>query len=345
MSTEITTVTPSELAAILTLAIRERMPIMISGKPGVGKSKIVEQAVAAAKADLVLKHPVVDDPTDYKGMPWVDKGVASFLPFGDLNLLINAKKPTVAFFDDLGQASNSVQAASMQLFLARRINGHKVSDFVTFIAATNRRADRAGVQGILEPLKSRFDGLFELEVDIDDWCTWALNNGLPHEMVAFIRFRPALLSDFKATADMTNSPSPRGWESVARWYKLGMPSRLQVVCYEGAVGKGAAGEWLAFSRVWQQMVSPDLILTNPDTAPIPKGEPSALYAVAGALAQRVQPASMGRYMTYLERVFDEGEPEPCAASIKMALARDPKLANTQGYIKGMSGALGQLMIG
>jgi hypothetical protein len=110
------------------------------------------------------------------------------------------------------------------------------------------------------------------------------------------------------------------------------------------VGRGAAGEFAAFYRVWQQMVSPDLILTNPDTAAIPT-DVSALFAISGALAQRVKAASVGRYFTYLERVNDADGGDYCAASIKSMLARDPKLANTAGYIKAMSGPLGQLMIG
>ena len=89
-------------------------------------------------------------------MPFVTDGQAEFLPFGDLRALIQADKDTVFFLDDLGQAPPTVQAAAMQLILARRINGHHVSDSVTFIAATNRKQDKAGVSGILEPVKSRF---------------------------------------------------------------------------------------------------------------------------------------------------------------------------------------------
>ncbi len=43
----------------------------------------------------------------------------------------------VCLLDDLGQAPPAVQAAAMQLLLARRVNGHAVSDHVTFLAATN----------------------------------------------------------------------------------------------------------------------------------------------------------------------------------------------------------------
>ena len=115
----------------------------------------------------------MNDPTDYKGLPALPRPgdtEATFIPFGELSRAINATRPTVWFFDDLGQASPAVQAACMQLVLARRINGHALPDCITFVACTNRRADRAGVSGILEPVKSRFVSIVNLEPDIDSWC-------------------------------------------------------------------------------------------------------------------------------------------------------------------------------
>src|SRR5690606_27326440 len=93
------------------------------------------------------------------------------------------------FLDDLGQASPMVQAAYMQLLLARRIDGHVLPDCVTFVAASNRKQDRAGVSGLLEPVKSRFTCIMEIEPDLDSWIDWALGEGLPAELIAFLQFR------------------------------------------------------------------------------------------------------------------------------------------------------------
>src|SRR5271156_3640100 len=153
----VSAVKPSQLLTLLSHTIPARMAGLICSGPGTGKSSIGEQACGEADADCIVMHPVVSDPTDFKGMPWVGDGGATFLPFGDLQKLVNATKLTACFIDDLGQATPAVQAAAMQLILARTINGHRVSGQVVFIAATNRRTDRAGVSGILEPVKSRFD--------------------------------------------------------------------------------------------------------------------------------------------------------------------------------------------
>jgi hypothetical protein len=338
-----TTIRPSQLRTLLAKTIPAKEPVLITGAPGIGKTDVVLQACADANAECIVMHPVVSDPTDFKGLPWVADGGATFLPFGELQALITATKLTVCFLDDLGQATPAVQAAVMQLVLARRVNGHKVSPHVVFIAATNRRADRAGVQGILEPVKSRFL-IVELAPHLEDWAAWAISANVAPEIVAFLRFRPQLLSDFKPSADMSNSPSPRTWSAVSRSMSLDLPKELQVPTTEGAVGQGAALEFIAFRRIWADMVSPDVVLTSPDTAPIPT-ETSALYALVTAIGTHVKTASMDRYCRYLDRLQAANRGEFAACSMKTAIARDSKLANTAAYIKAMSGPLGKLMIG
>ena len=340
----ISTLKPSQLCALLSKTLPARMPVLITGAPGIGKTECESLACAQLGFDNIIMHPVVKDPTDFKGMPWVTQKGAEFIPFHDLKTLFSASNPTVCFLDDLGQATPAVQAAAMQLILGRQIDGHRVSDQVVFMAATNRRGDRAGVAGILEPVKSRFATIVELVPDLNDWSAWACTAGIAPEVIAFLRFRPALFSDFKPTADLTNSPSPRGWHHVARMLALDLPREIQIPVIQGAVGEAAGIEFVSFLRVWTEMVSPDLILTTPDTAPIPT-ELSALCAVSTAIAMRVQKDSMTRYCRYLERLCGANQDEFAALSMNTALAREPSFSNTAGYIQAMSGRLGQVMVG
>ena len=205
--------TPKQLDEFLRFSFVNNFPILIKGSPGIGKTDIVENATRKLGYDLLVSHPVVSDPTDYKGMPFVIKqngrDEAHFLPFGELTQLIDTKVPLVYFLDDLGQATPAVQSAVMQLLLARRINGHKISDNVRFVAATNGRADKANVSGILEPVKSRFSSIVELQISKEDWVEWALLHDMPHQLISFIEFKPEMLHQFKATADIENTPCPR----------------------------------------------------------------------------------------------------------------------------------------
>lgn len=336
--------TATHLRTLLASLIPARLAVLITGAPGIGKSDIVAQAAADAGADLILSHPVVDDPTDAKGMPWVIDGAATFLPFGELRRAIDATRPTVWFLDDLGQASAAVQASYMQLLLARRVNGHAISDHVTFCAATNRRTDRAGVSGILEPVKSRFTTIVELEADIDSWCGWAIDHDLPAELIAFLRFRPELLSQFVASADLVNSPTPRTWAHVARLMDLQLPSALQPLAFAGAVGAAATAELVAFLRLYAELPNIDQILIDPSAGRVPTS-PSALYAVSAALAMRATVANFPRVATYAQRLVDDGRGEFGVLLLRDTIRREPGVTQSRAFVKLATSELGALLNG
>jgi hypothetical protein len=302
------------------------MPVLIKGAPGIGKTDIVTGACKDAGAELIVSHPVVDEPVDYKGLPAIKDDHAEFLPFGALRRLIESKRPTVYFMDDLGQAPPTVQAAAMQLILARRINGYKVSDHVTFMAATNRKQDKAGVAGILEPVKSRFATIVELEPDLDDWIGWAKATGLPAELIAFIRFRPQLLFDFAPSVDMTNSPCPRTVYNVARLMALELPENLEFEAFAGAAGDGFAAELMGFLKIFRQLPDPNMILLDPQGATVPS-DPATLYAVCAALSRRVAPGNMDALVTYANRLPDEFS----VLLITDSQKQNPSIVNTRSY--------------
>jgi len=317
-----------QLKEAVKFAIQNKYPFLIKGAPGIGKTDIVTQACLETDTELIVSHPVVSDPTDFKGLPFPVKGEnkATFLPFGDLLRLIDADKPTVFFLDDLGQASASVQAAAMQLLLARRINGHRVSDHVIFLAATNRRQDRAAVQGILEPVKSRFASILELEVNVDDWVDWAIENDMPVELIAFVRFRPNLLHDFKPTGDIVNTPNPRTIAYVGKMMKAGLPKDTEYEMISGAAGEGFASEFLGFLKVYRDMPDIEKLIADPMNADVPD-EPSTLFAVCGALSAKASKKNFGNIIRYTDRLPGEFQ----VLLIKNTLKHNKSLSNTKEF--------------
>lgn len=328
----------SQLSQFLLFCIQNNLPALIKGAPGIGKSDIVEAACMAAGADLIISHPVVSDPTDFKGMPYVGINEAGhqeahFLPFNELNRLINADRPTVFFLDDLGQAPASVQAACMQLILARRINGFKVSKHVVFIAATNRKEDKAAVSGILEPVKSRFASIVELEVNVDDWVNWALSDkgNMPVELVAFVKFKPSHLTAFEATKDIVNTPCPRTIARVGQMQNAKLAEELEFEAFKGAVGEAFAAEYTAFLKLYKQLPSVDSILMNPDKAEVPT-EPSVQYALSMAIASKMSDVNIDAAIRYINRL----PVEISVACIKDAVVRSEKLTQTRAFIQWAS---------
>lgn len=71
-----------QLMKAIKLCFENKQPLLISGAPGIGKSDIVAQASRELGYDLFIEHPVISDPTDYKGclMPRMVKRI--FYPSG-----------------------------------------------------------------------------------------------------------------------------------------------------------------------------------------------------------------------------------------------------------------------
>jgi hypothetical protein len=315
---------PSTLLPLLANAFAHQRKVLIKGAPGIGKSDIVEQASRDANADLIIMHPSVSDPTDFKGMPALVKDLAEFLPYGDLRRLATATKPTICFIDDIGQAPGAVQAALMQLIQARQINGVKISDKVTFCGATNDSTHLAGVSSIIEPVKSRWHTIVELEADLKDWKKWALHNDMPPELIAFLDLKPELLSDFKPTRDLTNSPSPRTVAAVGGWLKVGITD-YEVLA--GAVGQGFAVEFTSFLKVWHTIPDISAITTDPNNAPLPSS-PATKFAICSMLTHHATKQNITPFITYLYRIGAEWQ----MRAVKDFIIKDPNLAETSAFI-------------
>lgn len=318
---------PTQVKIVLAAMLAARQPVLITGAPGVGKSDIVAQAATEAGARLILSHPVVSDPTDYKGLPGIIDGRAEFLPFGELRKAVEATEPTIFFLDDLGQSPPSVQAACMQLLLARRVNGHHISPQVTFVAATNRRTDRAGVQGLLEPVKSRFATILPLDVDLEDWVVWALGKQLPASLISFIRYRPSLLHDFTPSADLVNSPSPRTVANIGKLMQAGLPSDVQYDVFAGAAGEGFAAEFIGYLQVAASLPRIEDIIADPTKAKI-TNDPAVLYALSGLVSHALMPKTMAPLCAYLNRV----PPEFSIITMKDAVRLTPAICETPEFL-------------
>ena len=317
---------PSKLLKLLSIAFSNNIKVLIKGAPGIGKTEIVVEACAIAKADIVIMHPAVSDPIDFKGLPAIVGSLAEFLPYGQLRKLIEATRLTVCFIDDIGQAPHAVQAALMQLIQQREIDGHKISDHVVFCGATNDSSHMAGVTSILEPVKSRWHTIVELQADQIEWVRWAQKNNIREEILAFVMFRGMeVLHNFKPTRDLSNSPSPRTVAAAAKLFACGLHD---MPILSGACGEGWAAEFLGFLKVYRTLPDPDECIKNPTTARVPSTEDAAtLFAIAVALSLRATKTNIGNITQYLKRLPKEHE----VFAVRDALARESSLQNTSAF--------------
>lgn len=330
--------TPKKLQKFLTKMIAQRMPVMIQGSPGIGKTDIVMAATMAAGGDLLSVYCATSDPMDPKGMPatWFDqstqKQVADFLPFGYMNKIINATKLLVVFLDDLGQAPPAVQAAFMNLILARKTgDGTPISEHVVFVAATNRRQDKANVSGILEPVKSRFFTIVELECDLDDWVDWAIEKKLDPRGISFVKFRDMkVLNDFQPSLDLTNCPSPRTVTQALKMLPF-LDDDEMVEALAGACGRGWADEFTGFCRILKAIPNPDLIKANQSAVQVPT-EASVQFALTLNLGRICDEYNADNIIGFMMRMNADYWP----VFKKVALTQNSMISQTAAYIAAES---------
>lgn len=230
----------------------------------------------------------------------------------------------VLCFDDRNQAPADIQKVLANICQARNLHSVPMADGWTVISTGNRQSDRAGANRVLSHLSDR-ETTLEFETHLDDWSGWALTNGIKSEVVAFIRFRPGLLHDFDANRNKNSTP--RSWAEGVSAVLGVVPPEAEFDCFKGAVGEGAAAEFVGFLKIYRKLPNPDAILLNPDSADVPS-DPATLYALSGALSSRISQANIDRAVTYLTRCPAEFS----VLAMSMAVRRDPMVTSTKGFI-------------
>ena len=327
MDLSTTLLKPQQMALAVLHAIKARLPAFIWGPPGCAKSSVVAQVAESINHRLIDLRAGLLDPVDLRGLPHLNGdslahwASPAFLPHDDT--------PTVLFLDELPQAPPMVQNACSSLLLDRRLGEYVLPDSVVMVAAGNREGDRAATNRLPSHIAGRFSPHLEMAIDLDQWCQWAIANGIRPEIVAFVRFRPELLYHFDPLkTDEKAYPSLRTWEFASRQLDTNLPPEIehQVMC--GTVGSSTGTELVSFLRIYRELPNPDAVLMNPQSAEVPDS-PAVMYALCGALSRKATPTSIDRIVTYAERIPAEFS----VLLIKDAVQLCPEAQNSAAFVR------------
>mgnify|MGYP005856438923 CR=1 FL=1 len=259
--------------------------VFIWGAPGVGKSSIIRQVAEEMGIGFIKFDLLISDPCDLRGIPRTDEktGRTRWCPPYSLPDIKRDGERGVFFLDDFPTADPAVQKVGFQLLLEKRLGDYQLPQGWTIVGAGNRIQDRAGVGKMLTPIANRLVHL-TYDVDLEEWKSWAYQNGIDERVISFLNFRPSLLLDFDPKKDTLAFPSPRSWEFLSKILKVSQDIEL----IQGCVGEGAGVEFVSFLKCYQNLPDTDKILEDPL---YPKKLPesvSTMYALVGGLVEKLK---------------------------------------------------------
>lgn len=223
------TVSPSRLKLAIQHSVNRKRPLFVWGPPGIGKSDIVAEVARSQNRPLIdIRLPLME-PTDMRGIPYLAE-VKVYDAQGNLvrdesnvpltekvfrwstpsDLPTDPNSRALVFFDEMSAAPPSVQAATYQIILNRRIGTYNLPEDVVIIAAGNRVKDKGVAYNMPMPLANRFSHV-TLAVDFDDWKEWALINRVHKDVVGYLSFQPNDLNHFNPSNDSYAFATPRSW--------------------------------------------------------------------------------------------------------------------------------------
>jgi hypothetical protein len=295
---------------------------LILGSPGGGKSALAKDIGKSLGFDQVVEFEAsLRDPVDIMGTPRNNGVVTEWVPPKELYQLRTGRN--LLIIEELPDCNMSMQNALCRLIYDRHVNDLHLSPETCIVATGNRSTDKSGANKLSTKLGNRLR-IREFDINLDDWCAWAIDNDVPVEQIQYIRWKPDALTDF--SPDRPINPSPRAWERVAK-IDTNLPPELFFGEVAGDVGEGRAAEYTGFRRTFASLPDIDSIVMNPSRADVPT-DPIVLYALTGALAHRSSKDNFDRMSEYLGRMPDTFN----VMATRDAIHLHPEIKQTKAYV-------------
>ena len=331
------TITPTRLSSQIKKNMRAQINTMIWGGPGIGKSDIPQQIANDMGVKLLDFRANLFDPVDVRGIPHLRQiketgdRYTSWAPPDIFPIESRDGAKGIMLIDELPTAPPATQNAFLQLLLTREVGNYKMPIGWSVISAGNRITDGAAVYQMPTPVRNRL-AHYELEPTLDDWVTWAYQNNIDTDVIAFIQYRPNLLNAFDA--DQYAFPTPRTWAFVSK--KLGVSDTnddIDELFYDvsSLVGDGPAGEFVAFKEIANKLPDLDSLIADPNLYK-KDDNPALLYALANGLAAKADDPKMENIMKINKKMPIEFQ----VVLIKACLTRDKALISHPDIDKWVS---------
>lgn len=326
----------------LALCLAARVPVILWGPPGQGKSSVIRAIAKDQERELELLVASIREPQDFAGLPVVIDGTTRLMP-PDWAVRLSNVRDGILFTDEVNTAPPSVQAALLRVSLDKVAGDCDLGADTSVVAAANPPELAADGWDLAPPLANRFCHLpWELPAEVlrdgigGAWPTYPVPmpdpatlavaiNAERVRLAGFMAARPDLCTVLPRTAAEQGRafPTPRSWEmavDLSGWVTAtGQSEAVRRMLIRGCVGSGATAEFMTY-RENLDLPDPQSVLADPLAAELP-ARADLIYVIgAGVMAvlrSDVSPARWHAAGVVLERIAAAGHPD-----IAMAFARE-----------------------
>ena len=188
-----------------------RKPTLLRGRHGIGKSTVVYDFAKRIGLPVVERRASQMTEGDLVGLPSVSNNATSFNPPDWFKVACDG--PVVLFLDEVDRATIEVRQGIFELTDSRKLNGHTLHQDTIVFAAVNGGEHGSQYQvGDMDPAELDRWTVFDIEPSVDDWLTWAKDNGISQEVWDFINQNHLHLEHTDDYEPNKVYPSRRSWE-------------------------------------------------------------------------------------------------------------------------------------
>jgi MoxR-like ATPase len=239
-----------------------KLPVLLRGRHGVGKSQVVYQLAAEMGLPVIERRASQMTEGDLVGLPSIDGNRTTFNPpdwFKE-----SCEQAVVLFLDEVDRATLEVRQGIFELTDSRKLNGHHLHpDTVVFAAINGGEHGEQYQVNEMDPAELDRWSVWDLEPTVEDWLTWGKEN-VDSLIWDFINQNRAHLEHKGDIEPNKRYPSRRSWKRLndvldgAGYLKEASPAMFTLA--QSFVGFEAAVALNDYAQNYERVVTVEQLL-------------------------------------------------------------------------------------
>lgn len=298
------------------VAVGSDVTLALRGQPGMGKSAILSEVARQLPDHIPAYIDCANLDLGDIAMPVVDREsmVTHYAPNARFQLRANSTQPVIIMLDELTKAPRPVFNMLLPLILERRLGDVPLPPGSVVFATGNLDTDGVG-DALQAHAANRMTVVDYRNPTAEEWIQWGADNDVHPSALLFVHENPQVFQRYDTLDNAKENPyifnpltgNVRAFVSARSLHKASHLIHQRAALGEallpllaGTIGEPAARMMEAAIALEDRVPRRDVILANPDTAPLPT-DISAHYLLAMRCAAQASQKTMEAFVTYVER--------------------------------------------